>query len=96
MIIYIAGPMSGKLDYNRPAFMEAQALLESKEHIVLNPAVLPTALPDKSYLPICMAMIEAADTIYMLKGWRDSAGAKAEYYYAARQGKLVIYQGERP
>lgn len=89
MIIYIAGPMSGKPDYNRPAFMEAQKYLESKGHIVLNPASLPIGLPEKSYMPICMAMLEQADAIYMLERWEDSVGARAEYLYAGRQGKYI-------
>ena len=40
MIIYIAGPMSGYPDYNRPAFMAMAEELRSVGHEVRNPAEL--------------------------------------------------------
>lgn len=93
MIIYIAGPMTGKDNYNREGFTQAHIFIESKGHTPLNPAKLPRNLDDKKYLPICMTMIDAADAVYMLDGWEDSLGAKAEIAYARRQGKAIIYQG---
>ena len=93
MIIYIAGPMTGKPDYNFREFSIAAFMIEEKGHTAINPAMLPRNLDDKRYLPICMAMIDAADAIYMLDGWEDSLGAKAEIAYARRQGKAIIYQG---
>lgn len=92
MIVYIAGPMTGYKDYNRPAFFKAQEELEAEGHTVLNPAALPAALPDSAYLPICLAMIQAADSVYMLRGWRDSKGAAVEHAFASRQGKLAAYE----
>ena len=94
MVVYIAGPMSGIAEHNRPAFFSAQAVLRSLggDVTVLNPAVLPATLPDKSYMPICTAMIEASDVIYLLDGWELSAGAKAERAYAKRQDKIIVQQ----
>ena len=94
MIFYIAGPMSGKEDYNRPEFFEVEDLLQDAGHIVLNPAMLPRDLPEESYMPICVAMLEQADAIYLLRGWEQSKGALTEKYYAERQNKLVIYDEE--
>lgn len=94
MTIYIAGPMSGKPDYNRAAFERARIHLEGKGHIVLNPASLPLGLPERAYMPICMAMLEQADAIYCLEGWEDSRGAMAEVFYAIRQGHERYEEGE--
>ena len=96
MIYYIAGPMTGMPDYNRPAFHRAAAGLRAKGHTVLDPALLPMDLDDKAYLPICTAMIDAADAIYMLDGYKDSPGARAEKCYAVRQGKKLRYELSDP
>lgn len=88
-VVYIAGPMSGIEDYNRPAFMEAERVLRTRGFIVLNPAILPTDLPSEAYMPICMAMITQADIVFMLPGWETSNGAAIERQYALYQGKLV-------
>ena len=89
MTVYIAGPMTGLPDYNVAAFYAAELELKKRGYTVLNPATLPRDLPDNKYLPICMAMIEASDAVYMLPGWNRSQGATAEYWYAVRQGKIV-------
>lgn len=97
--VYIAGPMTGLPELNRPAFYSAAAKLNSIEGVYsINPAVLPDCMPDAKYLPICMAMIEAADAVYMLEGYELSIGARAERLYAKRQGKLILeekYYGSR-
>ena len=60
---------------------------------VLNPAVLPDGLAPEQYMPICMAMLEQAEGIYLLEGWEDSPGARLEWQYALYQGKTVYYEG---
>ena len=90
-MIYIAGPMTGLPENNRPAFFAAAARINSIDDCTaLNPAILPEILPDKAYMPICTAMIDAADMIYMLDGWELSVGARAERLYAKRQGKEIL------
>lgn len=89
MIIYIAGKMTGLPDLGRGAFAEAAAALEKSGHTVINPAVLPTGLRRESYMPICMAMLDAADAIYMLPGWEKSPGARLEHDYAVYHEKRV-------
>lgn len=91
MIVYIAGPMTGLPEHNRPAFYAAAAKLNAIPYVTaLNPAVLPGSLPDKAYMPICTAMLEAADAIYMLTGWEKSVGARCERLYAKRQRKIIL------
>ena len=94
MIIYIAGPMKGIENSNREAFYGAEILLTDAGHDVLNPAVLPDGLPDTAYMPICMAMLNQADAIYLLNGWKKSVGARAERLFAKRQGKLELFEGD--
>ncbi len=92
MIVYIAGPMSGIDNYNRPAFFNAARQLAEAGHVPINPATLPTTLDDKTYMPICTSMIDGADAIYLLDGWERSGGAMAEFAYARRQGKRIFTQ----
>lgn len=50
-VIYVAGPMTGLSELNRPAFMEAEKALTEAGFIVLNPAWLPVGLPPEKYMP---------------------------------------------
>lgn len=43
---------------------------------------------DMHHLALC-------DAIYLLKDWRDSPGATAEYYYAKACGKEIIMEEEQ-
>ena len=94
MVVFISGPMSGLPDFNRPAFERtAQKIEKAFDCVALNPAVLPLNMPDTKYMPICLAMIDQADAVYMMRGWRDSRGARLEHDYAKRCGKSVIDGG---
>ena len=96
--VYIIGPMTGWPDRNCQAFMEAEELIRraarrgdiESDVVVLNPARLPAGLPEEKYMPICMAMLEAADAFYCLPDWDASDGACAEYYFARKQGKREL------
>lgn len=90
-VIYIAGPITGTEDYIE-RFCEAQLHLERQGFIVLNPADLPEDMPEDRYMPICLAMLEQADAVYMLRGWEDSNGAGIEYLLAEYQGKEILYE----
>ncbi|ENT4611606.1 DUF4406 domain-containing protein [Salmonella enterica] len=83
-VIYIAGPMTGKPDFNRTAFTMTATRLRMLGHTVLNPAILPDGLTYRDYMLIGSAMLHCADTIYLLDGWEDSPGAKEEYATARK------------
>ncbi|EAW2469898.1 DUF4406 domain-containing protein [Salmonella enterica] len=83
-IIYIAGPMTGKPNFNRKKFIEITTLLWAEGHTVLNPAILPDGLTYEHYMDISLAMLRGADTIYLLEGWEHSEGAKREFNLAVR------------
>lgn len=97
MIIYIAGPMTGYLYWNKPRFLSAERALSSDGHTVLNPAAYipnrsPESITHEQYMKIAFAMIDACDTIYLLNGWRDSKGASQEYQYAIKTDKNILFE----
>jgi hypothetical protein len=101
MICYIAGPMSGIKDHNRPLFNKVAAELADQGHSALNPATLPDGLTQGQYKQICLPMVAVADELVMLPGWERSEGAYIEFLLAKKSGKTirelggkVIHQGE--
>ena len=92
--IYIAGPMTGYEDFNRPAFKAFSLKLSLDGNVVLNPAVLPDGLEQREYMDICCAMIRCADAVFMLRGWEKSAGARAENALAEKLEMEIIFQEE--
>jgi len=93
MKIYIAGKIAGDPEYKRK-FDNAAILLESEGEIVLNPAELPEGMAPADYMRSCMAMLESADAIYMLRDWKYSRGATMEHSYAEYIGKRIFYEGD--
>lgn len=89
--IYIAGKING-LDKYKELFKRAEDKLTSEGYICMNPAILKEGFDYNVYLPICLAMLEACDSIYMLNNWETSKGAKVEHAYAVAQGKEILYQ----
>ncbi|PKR57483.1 DUF4406 domain-containing protein [Thalassospira lohafexi] len=88
-IIYIAGPISGLPDGNKPAFDHAQDMLTKAGHIVMSPHSLPFGMPESSYMDICLAMVRACERVVLLKGWENSLGVAAEQALAHKLGKTV-------
>lgn len=94
MKIFISGPITGKQDYNRPAFFEAEHALEQMGHAVWNPVKLHPRRPDDftatDYLHICYACIDRSDMLVQLDGWQHSEGAMLEAEYARVRNIPVI------
>lgn len=90
MIVYLSGPITGVKNYEKN-FAEAEAELRRQGHIVLNPAMLPPDLGDcDKYMQICLPMIDVADAVVMLEGWKNSRGACREWGYALGLDKLIV------
>ena len=87
--IYIAGPMSGIADCNRPAFHAEALHQQQKGHVVLNPAILPDGLTQQQYMQLCCPMVMMADEVIMLPAWINSQGATAEFNLAMKCGKVI-------
>ena len=94
-IIYIAGPISGIKDLNRPLFNKVAAELAEHGHIVLNPAALPDGLTQSQYMQICLPMVVVADELVMLPDWEGSEGAYIEFLLAKKSGKTIRELGGR-
>lgn len=82
---YLAGPMRGYPDLNRPMFIRVANLLREKGFTVWSPAEHGSYL--KSSFGECMirdldAVINQCDGIALLPGWRESIGANAEMFCA--------------
>ena len=88
--IYIAGSMRNDPNY-KTKFDAAESYLNWKGWTVLNPACLPKGLHPHSYMPICLAMVDAADAIVLLEGWQESHGARIEGEYAGYHGKMICH-----
>lgn len=91
--IYIAGPIKGVPDY-KERFAEAERDF-SEHYNVLNPARILEGMEDRDCMPICLQLIDMADSVILLPGWRSSLGANIEAAYAIRQGKFVTAYGSK-
>lgn len=93
MKIYIAGPISGKTDYEE-RFEEAERAIQRKGHEAINPvhirSVIETvganAIRYDKLMNICKALVDACDAIYMMPGWQRSNGARQEHDEAVNKG----------
>jgi hypothetical protein len=89
--------MTGYTNWNIEAFRKAEEWLSEQGHTVLNPAkhtpiVRPEDISHAQYMKIALDMLDCCDTIYMLKGWEKSLGARQEFQYALDQKKIVEFE----
>jgi hypothetical protein len=92
--IYLSGPITNSPSYWEE-FDNAEYALKGLDYIVLNPTIFPLGLSQANYMRLSMAMIDCCDTVCMLPGWEKSDGAHAEYLYAKKCGKEIIYSYKR-
>ncbi len=95
MRIYISGPITGTDDYYE-RFMNAKMEIKESGNEAINPAPLGYVLPESSshadFMKLCLPLVEMADCIYMLRGWQQSLGARAEMECAISHGKTIIFE----
>ena len=92
MKVYISGAMANRPDTYKKELERVEKMLKKHGHVVINPAVLPEGLDHEKYMPICLAMVDSADIVFMMKGWGDSKGARLEHDYAIYQEKIIFYE----
>lgn len=95
--IYISGPITGTSDYME-RFARAEQFLYERGYSVINPAKVNDQLPIETsyneYIKMSLTMLDMADAIYMLYGWENSLGSKAEKMVAEANGLQVIYENK--
>lgn len=93
MKLYLAGPMTGLPDFNRPAFNAEAARLRALGHVVVNPVELNEG-NDGNWMA-CMKVdireLIECDGIALLPGWFKSRGAKIECQLAVDLGLEVFH-----
>ena len=89
-VVYISGPITGVERYWEP-FEQAEDELEAAGYIPLTPTRLPKGLTNEQYMRIDLAMIDAADAVFFLPGWRESPGALTENTYCTYINKPRFY-----
>lgn len=94
MRIYLSGAMANHIKY-KDIFRRKAQQLKDLGAIVVNPATLPIGLADRSYMPICLSMLDGADAIYLFNDWEHSKAANLERAYADYQAKLMLYEINR-
>lgn len=96
MNVYISGPISGKKDFNEPAFERAQFKLEGRGYHVFNPHKLNGALrndlPREVYLKRDIQVMFICEAIFMLRDWELSRGARCEFLVACEFGLEILYE----
>ena len=96
--VYISGKITGTTDYLE-RFAKAEEKLKADGYAVLNPARVNACMPDGTtwdeYMKVSFTLLNMADVIYMLDGWRDSKGANMEYHQAENElGLRIMFESE--
>lgn len=105
MRVYISGPITGMVDRNQAAFVEAADMLRDLDHDPVNPQLIQPEHDgecrgayveghDHRYGCFMRADLKAlldCDAITMLRGWEASPGARCELD-VARLCSLVIME----
>lgn len=89
MNVQLVGPMTGRPEWNYPAFCEAAHRLREQGLTVYNPAETfggDTSRPREEYMRASIAAMLHADVVLTLPGWEQSAGSKTELRVALALG----------
>lgn len=94
--VYISGAITGTDDY-MDRFKKAENYLIERGCVVINPAKVNAQLPPISttyeeYMKVSMCLLDMCDTIYLLKGWENSNGAKHELSLAICGDKKIMLE----
>lgn len=97
MRLYLAGPMTGLPEENRPAFRAAASRLRERGHDVVNPAELDvgnvSGWTRRDFLRRDLPELLTCEAVAVLPGWRQSEGATFEVY-VARWFRMPILDAE--
>lgn len=97
MKVYICGPMTGFVDFNRESFVSATRLVRDRGHTAVSPVELNT--DEYGYFPsrdwqgamrVDIAALMKCDIILLLEGWENSKGATLEHIIATQVGIMAV------
>ncbi|MDD7176602.1 MAG: DUF4406 domain-containing protein [Lachnospiraceae bacterium] len=99
--IYLSGPITGNENYTNyfaKAEIEAMELFGGADKVdIINPANLRYVMPKDAtwdeYMKVCTELLDMVGSdgiIYMLPGWKTSAGACVEYGFARAIGMAIV------
>lgn len=91
MTVYVSGAITGCRDYSE-RFGAAEMRLREQGHTVFNPARNGIDWSYREYINVGLMELMHCDTIYMLRGWHGSVGARLEMEYARACGLRIIYE----
>jgi len=92
--VYIAGPMTGLPDYNRPAFHAAAKRWLKDGYEVYNPAMAAEESTLEEIFAADIAALARCNIVSFLPGWEESKGAAIEMKVARYLGKTRIVNGD--
>lgn len=97
--VYVAGPMTGRPDFNRAAFEAARVFLEAPGDEVIDPVSQDILTygsweeaikrPWREHLARDLAIVPTCDEIVLLPGWNVSSGARLELRVALTFGLQI-------
>jgi len=89
--IYISGKITGVENFAE-IFASKEQELTKQGHNVFNPAKHPDMFSWQQFMELDLKALSFCDSIYMMKGWETSRGAKLELEEAMKLGLEIIYE----
>ena len=93
--IYISGKITGLKNYAE-LFESAEQILTEQGFEVINPVKIKAHERHdqswESFMRVDLFALLNCDSVFMLKNWRDSKGAKLELHIAKKMNMNVYYQ----
>lgn len=77
MTVYIAGPVTGRKNLNKKAFLKA-ALSLVDFHCIIPHYIVKDEQCWYRAMELCIPYVVKADALLLLEGWRESRGASLE------------------
>lgn len=92
---FISGPITGHADY-REEFRQAEDLCRLLGYKFITPRPLeqlvsdPDIMTHDDWMNLTFRLMDKADAVVQLRGWRESPGACMEYGYAMAMDKMIM------
>lgn len=95
MKIYLSGPISGLPPTEvHEKFAAAEQYFKDQGIETVNPLKngLPASAPWREHMLRDLELLSECDTVYMMKGWKRSKGARVEFATAVESCKTIMFE----